>query len=112
MGGDLVQALHSEQIELAFKPEMQVTRIPPDVSFSRGPLSYQSSYRFKDQVLQVKPRLSIRDFHAGLSETGSPARAHQPSNQCRRCRATAKRSVGMSGVTLGFSQNAPTASTL
>jgi len=30
MGGDLVQALHSEQIELAFKPEMQVTRIPPN----------------------------------------------------------------------------------
>ena len=59
-----------------------------------------------------EPRLSIRDFHADLRETGSPACAHKPSNQCRRWRATAKRSVGMSGVTLGFSQNAPTASTL
>ena len=60
MGGDLVQALHSEQIELAFKPEMQVTRIPPDVSFSCGPLSYQSSYRFEDQVLQVKRNYTVR----------------------------------------------------
>ena len=51
---------HSEQIELAFMPEMQVTRIPPDVSFSRGPLSYQSSYRFKDQVLQVKRNYTVR----------------------------------------------------
>ncbi len=51
---------HSEQIELAFTPEMQVTRIPPDVSFSRGPLSYQSSYRFKDQVLQVKRNYTVR----------------------------------------------------
>ena len=59
-----------------------------------------------------EPRLSIRDFHADLRETGSPAWAHKPSNQCRRWRATAKRSVGMSGFTLGFSQNAPTASTL
>ena len=50
----------SEQIELAFTPEMQVTRIPPDVSFSRGPLSYQSSYRFKDQVLQVKRNYTVR----------------------------------------------------
>ena len=60
MGGDLVQALHSEQIELAFKPEMQVTRIPPDVSFSCVPLSYQSSYRFEDQVLQVKRNYTVR----------------------------------------------------
>ena len=51
---------HSEQIELAFTPEMRVTRIPPDVSFSRGPLSYQSSYRFKDQVLQVKRNYTVR----------------------------------------------------
>jgi hypothetical protein len=51
---------HSEQIELAFTPEMQVTRIPPDVSFSRGPLSYQSSYRFKDQVLKVKRNYTVR----------------------------------------------------
>ena len=51
---------HSEQIELAFTPEMQVTRIPPDVSFNRGPLSYQSSYRFKDQVLQVKRIYTVR----------------------------------------------------
>ena len=59
-----------------------------------------------------EPRLSNRGFHAGLRQTGSPALAHKPSNQCRRCRATARRSVGMSGFTLGFSQNAPTANTL
>ena len=30
------------------------------MSFSRGPLSYQSSYRFKDQVLQVKRNYTVR----------------------------------------------------
>ena len=55
-----MQALHSEQIELAFKPEMQLTRMPPDVSFSCGPLSYQSSYRFKNQVFQVKRNYTMR----------------------------------------------------
>ena len=76
--------------------------------FISGEVVHVSGGRFG----RVKPRLSIRDFHADLRETGSPAWAHKPSNQCRRWRATAKRSVGMSGVTLGFSQNAPTASTL
>ena len=60
----------------------------------------------------IYPRLFIRSFQAVLRITVSPALAHKPSNQCRRWRATAKRSVGILGFTLGFSQNAPTASTL
>ncbi len=73
---------------------------------------HEAELRLQNSTRQLKPRLSVRVFHADLRETGSPALAHKPSNQCRRCRATARRSVGMSGFTLGFSQNAPTASTL
>ena len=58
------------------------------------------------------PRSFIRSFQAILRITASPALAHKPSNQCRRWRATARRSVGILGFTLGFSQNAPMASTL
>ena len=88
-----------------------------DATLIAAPTSTKNHDKARDPEMHSskkgnQPRLSIRDFHARLSEIGSPAWAHKPSNQCRRWRATAKRSVGMSGVTLGFSQNAPTASTL
>ena len=51
---------HTEQIELAFAPGTQVTRIPPDVAYSRGPLSYQSSYRLAGDVLQVRRQYTVR----------------------------------------------------
>jgi hypothetical protein len=45
---------HEEWIELAFPKDMKVTRVPKGVSFSSGPLKYQSTYELKGQVLKIK----------------------------------------------------------
>ena len=45
---------HEEWIELAFPKDMKVTRVPKGVTFSSGPLKYQSTYELKGQVLKIK----------------------------------------------------------
>jgi carbamoylphosphate synthase large subunit len=45
---------HEEWIDLTFPSDMKVTRVPQNVSFAKGNLTYRSTYELKGQVLKIK----------------------------------------------------------
>jgi hypothetical protein len=52
-------ARHREDTEIRLPPKVRIDRIPADVNFARGPLSYSATYRRADNVVQITREVVI-----------------------------------------------------